>query len=63
MTTGSALTPEQKTTFLFVFLGVIGWFISGRADVGQTVQFAVLLGVGVVVPTLLNEWRRRNDGE
>lgn len=57
------LSTEQKTTFLFVFLGVLGWYAAAQVGVGRVAQFALLIGLGVVVPTLLNERRRRENGE
>jgi hypothetical protein len=43
-----------------MFLGLTGWYLVQGVTDSAAVEFAVLIGVGVVVPTLLNEWRRRN---
>jgi hypothetical protein len=43
-----------------MFLGLTGWYLVKDATDSVAVEFAVLIGVGVVVPTLIDEWRRRN---
>jgi hypothetical protein len=43
-----------------MFLGLTGWYLVKDATDSAAVEFAVLIGVGVVVPTLIDEWRRRN---
>jgi hypothetical protein len=56
----SLLTTETRIIVVFMFLGLTGWYLVQGVTDSAAVEFAVLIGVGVVVPTLLNEWRRRN---
>lgn len=51
------LSMDTKITALFAVLGVLVWAASRAVTESQPLQFAALVGVGVVVPTLLNEWR------
>jgi len=53
------LATETKITLLFVFLALTGWYLIRGVTTNSAVAFAVLIGVGVVLPTLVNEWRRR----
>jgi hypothetical protein len=52
------ISTETKITVCFVFLGLTGWYLIQQVTTNPVVEFAVLIGVGVVVPTLVNEWRR-----
>jgi hypothetical protein len=42
-----------------MFLGLTGWYLVQQVTTNRAVEFAALIGVGAVVPTLINEWRRR----
>ncbi|WP_158601149.1 hypothetical protein [Haloplanus aerogenes] len=55
------LQTETKIIVLFMFPGLTGWYLVQPVTTNDAVGFAVLIGVGVVVPTLINEWRRRSD--
>jgi len=55
-----ALQTETKIVVPFVFLGLTGWYLVQQVTTNDAVEFGVLIGVGVVVPTLINEWRRRS---
>jgi hypothetical protein len=52
------VSTDTKVTAVFVVLGLVLWYASTAVTESRPVQFAVLLGVGVVAPTLLNELRR-----
>ena len=52
------VSTDTKITAVFVVLGVVLWYGSTTVTDNQFVQFALLLGVGIIVPTLLNELRR-----
>ena len=52
------VSTDTKITAVFVVLGVVLWYGSTTVTENQFVQFALLLGVGIIVPTLLNELRR-----
>jgi hypothetical protein len=51
------VSTETKITALFVMLAIVSVFGTTAVTDRQWIHFAVLLGVGVVVPTLINEWR------
>ena len=51
------LSTDTKITAIFVVLGVVSWYGVASVTDDQRIQFAVLLGIGIIVPTLINEWR------
>ncbi|WP_460923391.1 hypothetical protein [Salinarchaeum chitinilyticum] len=51
------VSTETKITGLFVTVALVLVFGTTAVTDSQWVHIAVLLGVGVVVPTLINEWR------
>jgi len=53
----SLISIETKITAIFVILAIVSVFGTTTVTDRQWIHFAVLLGVGVVVPTLINEWR------
>ena len=52
------VSTDTKITAVFVVLGVVLWYGSTTVTDSQPIQFALLLGVGIIAPTLLNELRR-----
>lgn len=48
---------ETRLTAAFVVLGVVLWYLSRFVTGSSLVQFGLLVGVGVILPTLLIEWR------
>jgi hypothetical protein len=50
-------STETKTTAVFIVLGLLSALGTMAVTDTQWIHSAVLLGVGVVVPTLINEWR------
>jgi hypothetical protein len=53
----SMVSTETKITAVFVVLAVVSVFGITTVTDRQWIHFAALLGVGVVIPTLINEWR------
>jgi hypothetical protein len=51
------VSTDTKVTAFFAVLGVLVWAASREVTESRILQFAALVGVGVVVPTLVNEWR------
>jgi len=51
------VSTDTKITAIFVVLGVVLWYGSMAVTESQPIQFALLLGVGLIVPTLINELR------
>jgi hypothetical protein len=49
---------ETKITAVFVILAIVAVFGTTRVTDRQWIHFAVLIGVGVVTPMLINEWRK-----
>lgn len=52
------VSTETRYTVLFVGLALVLWYATTLYTDNVVVQGAVLLGVGVVAPTLLTEWLR-----
>lgn len=51
------VSTETKITAVFVILALVSVYGTTAVTDTQWVHFVVLLGVGVIVPTLINEWR------
>lgn len=51
------LSTETKITAVFVVLAVVAWYGATLVIDSQLVQFALLLGVGIAAPTLINDFR------
>ncbi len=51
------VSTETKVTAIFVILALVSVFGTTTVTDSQWIHFAVLLGVGVIIPTLINEWR------
>jgi hypothetical protein len=52
-----SITTETKLTAVFVLVGVVLWLGARTVTESAAIQFAALVGVGVIVPTVLNELR------
>lgn len=52
-----ALSLETKTTIAFVVLGVLSWQVARTYSSNDLVALAALIGIGIVLPTLINEFR------
>jgi len=51
------VSAETKITAIFVVLALVLVYGTTAVTDKQWVHFVVLLGVGVIIPTLINEWR------
>jgi hypothetical protein len=51
------VSTETKITAIFVIVALVSVYGATTVTDRQWVHFAVLLGLGVIVPTLINEWR------
>lgn len=49
------VSRDTRTTVLFVLLGTIFWLISGQFTDIEWIQWAILIGIGVIIPTILTE--------
>ena len=55
--TNGLVSTETKITAIFVTLGLVSVVGTTAVTDRQWIHFAVLIGVGVIIPTLINEWR------
>ena len=51
------VSTETKITAFFIIVALVSVYGTTTVTDKQWVHFAVLLGVGVIIPTLINEWR------
>ncbi|MFC7071863.1 hypothetical protein ACFQJ7_10485 [Halovenus rubra] len=51
------VSTETKTTAFFVIVALPSLYGTTTVTDRQWIHFAVLLGVGIIIPTLINEWR------
>jgi hypothetical protein len=56
----SWLTAESRTTLVFMFFGLTAWYFVQIFAESDVLNLAVLLGVGVVLPLVINEARNRS---
>ena len=57
------VAPEMRVTLVFMFLGLTAWYLVGNVVESDLLEVGALLGIGVVLPTVINEWRRRSGSE
>ena len=55
---GLPVSRDTQITALFVLLALPSTYATATVTDSLPLQFAVLIGVGVVIPTLLTELRR-----
>lgn len=55
-----SIDTETKITASFVILGMVLWYGSRFVIEDRFLQFALLIGVGVIIPTLLTERLQEN---
>ncbi|MFD1632567.1 hypothetical protein ACOZ4L_07205 [Haloplanus ruber] len=63
MARDALLDTETKIIVLFMLLGLTSWYLAQQVTTSRVVSFAALIGVGVLAPTLINEWRRRQSAD
>lgn len=51
------VSSDTVVTAVFVVLAVVLWTVSRTVTDSQPLQFALLLGVGIVLPSIVNELR------
>jgi hypothetical protein len=51
------VSTETKITAIFVVVALVSAYGTTTVTDSQWVNFAVLIGVGVIAPILVNEWR------
>ena len=52
------LSERTKVSLAFAVLGAVCWLVAARVTDVLWIQWGVLVAVGVVAPTLINEYRR-----
>ncbi|MDR5656306.1 hypothetical protein RH831_03820 [Halodesulfurarchaeum sp. HSR-GB] len=50
------LDTDTRITLVFVALGVFAWLLVRSVTDSTAIQFAVLIGVGVLGPQLVQAW-------
>ncbi|MGM0371516.1 MAG: hypothetical protein ACQEQJ_03315 [Halobacteriota archaeon] len=50
------LDTDTHVTLVFVALGVLAWLLVRSVTDSTAIQFAVLIGVGVLGPQLVQAW-------
>jgi len=53
------VTRDTKETALLVALAMVGFVVASTLSAPDVVAFGVLFFVGVLAPTVRDEWRRR----
>lgn len=53
------VSSDTKFTAAFVVLATVLWLLAGQFTDSSWVLFGILIGIGVVMPTVLNEMRNR----
>lgn len=56
------VSKNTLTTLGFGVAGIAVWYASGSVTQQTTFRIGVLILVGVLVPTLINEWRDQKRG-
>ena len=51
------VSTETKITAAFIVVALVSVYATTSVTDSQWVHFAVLIGVGVIAPTIINEWR------
>jgi hypothetical protein len=51
------VSTDTKITAVFIIVSLVLVAVTTTVTNNQQVHIAVLLGVGVIAPTLINEWR------
>jgi hypothetical protein len=59
----SIIAPKTRVTLGFMALGVIAWSLTLLYSNSDVLQLATLLGIGVVVPNLVNYWRQKSASD
>jgi len=53
------VSKDTRITLLFVVIGTALWLISGQFTNTEWIRWAILIGVGVITPTVLTERANR----
>ena len=51
------VSRDTKTTAAFVVLAIVLWVAVSAVTANQYVQWGVLIGVGVILPMAIDQWR------
>ncbi|MFB9813551.1 hypothetical protein [Haloarcula sebkhae] len=63
MASDPLLSTETKITLVFMFFGLTAWYLATEYANSDVLELAALFGIGIVLPTLLNERRRHSRME
>jgi hypothetical protein len=57
------LSTDTKVTIACMFLGLTAWYLASEYAAGDVLELLALFGIGIVLPTLVNELRRHSQAE
>jgi hypothetical protein len=57
------LSTETKITIVCMFLGLTAWYFATKYSNSDVLELLTLFGIGIVLPTLVNELRRHSQAK
>ena len=57
------LNTETKITLVCMFLGLTAWYLATEYADSDVIELVALFGLGIILPTVLNELRRHSQTE
>lgn len=57
------LSTETKITLVCMFLGLTAWYLATEYADSDVIELVALFGLGIILPTVLNELRRHSQTE
>lgn len=57
------LAPQTKITLVFMFLGLTAWYFVQTVAENELLELGALFGIGIILPTLINELRRHSGSK
>jgi hypothetical protein len=57
------LSTETKITLVCMFLGLTAWYLATEYADSDVIELVALFGLGIILPTVLNELRRHSQAE
>lgn len=57
------LSTETKITLVCMFLGLTAWYLATEYADSDVIELVALFGLGIILPTVLNEFRRHSQAE
>ncbi len=51
------VSPDTRITVIFIVIAAALWWGAFLMELDVITQLAILVGVGIVLPTIVNQWR------